>query len=100
MRESEEIMPPVVLEPSALPAPAAAVSMHAALRTVPLRLSVNVPLSGVCLRDIRELEEGQLFMSTLFASDDVPVRVGGALFAFAELDNVDGQMAVRLTRLS
>lgn len=75
-------------------------AMRGPVRMIPFRLSVSVPLHGWKLGCLCDLKVGQLFLTNVSATEDVPVRVGGTLLGSAELDNVDGQMAVRLTRLS
>ncbi len=70
------------------------------LRSVPLRLAVTIPIQGLKLRDLQILGKGRTLRTVIPAVEDVPVSVGGALLGWAELDNVDGRMAVRLTRLS
>ena len=84
--------------PGELPASEVPASWRAA-QTVPFRLSIAVPVTGMKLRDLRELCPGFVLSTHVSAADDVPVRVGGAVLGWGELDNVDGQMAVRLTRL-
>ncbi|MEZ2345951.1 FliM/FliN family flagellar motor C-terminal domain-containing protein [Terriglobus sp. RCC_193] len=69
------------------------------VRNIPFRLSVTIPLLGWRLLGLRDLRQGQLLLTGVSAAEDVPVSVGDALLGHAELDNVDGQMAVRLTRL-
>lgn len=69
-------------------------------RNVPFRLAVTIPLAGMRLRDLSHLRAGTTLLTGVPAAEDVPVRVGGALLGWAELDNVDGQMAIRLTRLT
>ena len=68
-------------------------------RNMPFRLSVTIPLIGWRLHRLRDLQRGQLIVTGVSATEDVPVTIGEALLAHAELDNVDGQMAIRLTRL-
>lgn len=70
------------------------------LRSIPFRLAVTIPVAGIKLRCLRELRVGQVFATGIPAAEDVPVRAGGSLLGYAELDNVDGVMAVRMTRLS
>lgn len=75
-------------------------SIRGQVCAIPFRLSVSVPLHGWKLGRLCELEQGDLLLTGISAVEDVPVRAGGVLLGYAELDNVDGQMAVRLTRLS
>ena len=70
------------------------------VRSVPFRLTITVLLPGLKLRDLRTLCAGAVFLTDTPAAADVPVTVGGATLGWGELDNVDGQMAVRLTRLA
>jgi flagellar motor switch/type III secretory pathway protein FliN len=70
------------------------------LHGVPLRLAVTIPVPGTKLRDLRVLRIGKVLTTVIPAAEDVPVRVGGALLGWAELDSADGRMAIRLTRLS
>lgn len=76
-----------------------AISIRGPFRNLRLRLSVSIPLVGWKLGALCGLKEGQLLLTGISAAEDVPLRAGGALLGCVELDNVDGQMAVRLTRL-
>ncbi len=82
-------------EPALLPVQAS----WLAARAVPFRMAISVPLAGMKLRDLHELHCGSLLLTSVSSSDDVSVHVGAAMLGWAELDNVDGKMAVRLTRL-
>jgi len=75
-------------------------SIRGQIHAIPFRVSVSVPLHGWKLGRLCGLKQGQLLLTGISAAEDVPVCVGGALLGYAELDNVDGQMAIRLTRLS
>ena len=77
-----------------------AVASWRTARNVPFRLAISIPLAGMRLRDLCLLRPGTNLLTYVSAAEDVPVRVGGALLGWAELDNVDGQMAIRLTRLT
>jgi flagellar motor switch/type III secretory pathway protein FliN len=70
------------------------------VRAVPFRVSITIPVLGLKLRDLSNLQVGRLFATAISAAEDVPVRAGGAVLGWAELDNMEGQMAVRLTRLT
>jgi flagellar motor switch/type III secretory pathway protein FliN len=69
-------------------------------RFVPFRLTITVPLPGLKLRSLRALRIGTIFLTATPAAEDVPVTVAGVMLGWGELDNVDGQMALRLTRLT
>ena len=70
------------------------------IRSIPFRVSVTVPLQCWKVQDLTQLHVGMLVSTGISAAEDVPVYVGGALLGYAELDNLDRQMAVRITRLS
>lgn len=97
MSTGEHSTPPGAPDLPALPSPSA---IRGALRHFPFRLCAAVPLDGLKLGDIQSLKRGQVLATCVSAANDVPVQVGGAAFAYAELDNMDGKMALRLTRLS
>jgi flagellar motor switch/type III secretory pathway protein FliN len=69
-------------------------------RSVPFRLTITVPVPGLKLRSLRALRTGTIFLTDRPAAEDVPVTVAGVMLGWGELDNVDGQMALRLTRLA
>lgn len=68
--------------------------------SIPFRVSIAVALASWKVQDLNTLSVGSLILSGVAAGNDVPVCVGGALLGYAELDNVDDRMAIRLTRLS
>lgn len=82
-----------------LPSPEAQERWRVA-RAVPFRLTICSPVPGLKLRSLRALRPGTVFLTNTPAADDVPVTVAGATLGWGELDNVDGQMALRLTRLA
>ena len=98
---SDQELPSTAAEPvgNLLQSPLVTASWHVA-RNVPFRLSITIPLAGLKLRDLHSLRGGSTLSTNVSAAEDVPVRVGGALLGWAELDDVDGQMAIRLTRLT
>lgn len=77
-----------------------AVPPWAGVQAVPMRVAITVPVVRMKLADLRSLSRGVLLHTATAAAEDVPVRVGGIVFGWGELDHVDGQMAVRLTRLT
>ena len=82
-----------------VPTPSSQNTWHAS-RGIPFRLAITIPLACMKLRDLHALIPGTVLHTGISAADDVPVRVGGVMLGWGELDNVDGQMAVRLTRLA
>ncbi len=82
--------------------PALPVSLptHGVICTIPFRVAVSIAVPGMKLRGLRELKVGQVLHTATSVTEDVPVRAGNVLLGYAELDNLDGQMSVRLTRLN
>ena len=70
------------------------------IRSVLFRLTVTIPLPGLKLRSLRALRAGAVLQTNTPAAEDVPVTVAGAALGWGELDNVNGRMALRLTRLA
>ena len=97
---NELVETPLPCEPATGLLPAPPVPAWEAMRALPFRVSVSVPITGLKLRRLCRLSVGDLLTANVGAAEDVPVRAGGALLAWAELDSVDGQMAVRLSRLA
>ena len=70
-----------------------------ALRDVPLRLSVDIPLPPMSLRSLGALEPGQVLPSAIATADDLTVYIGGSPVCLARFEYMDGRMAIRMTRL-
>ena len=99
MSEPEKPIQLAESAPALLAMPKSAVPWQV-MSKVPFRVSISVSIAGMKLRRLCELRVGDVLTANAFAAEDVPVRTGGALLGWGELDNVDGQMAVRLTRLA
>ncbi|MGA7524129.1 MAG: FliM/FliN family flagellar motor switch protein [Acidobacteriaceae bacterium] len=65
-----------------------------------MRLDVMVKVPSFCVRDLLALETGSVLESEHEHTQDVPVRSGGALLAWAEFEVVNERLAVRITRLA
>jgi flagellar motor switch protein FliN/FliY len=65
-----------------------------------MRLDVMVKVPSFCVRDLLALETGTVVETDHDHIQDVPVRSGGALLAWAEFEVVNESLAVRLTRLA
>ncbi len=84
---------------SAPAATAAPVSPWTALRAVPIRLSVDIPLPPMSLRALAALAPGQVLCSSVPTGDDLVVTVAGAPVCQARFEFMDGRMGMRMTRL-
>ena len=69
------------------------------LAGLPLRVAVHIPLCKLTLQQLSRLEPGQLLCGSWAVVEDVPVRAGEALLGWAEFEEVDGRMAMRLTQM-
>jgi len=79
-----------------------AMEMHPAwpmISRLPVKLMVNIPLSGFRVCDLLALEPGQTILSTWVSTEEVPLKVGGLQLSWGEFEVVDQIMALRLTRL-
>ena len=72
---------------------------HAVAR-MPLSLAAQVPLTGFKVRDLLQLEAGQLIRSEWSTAEDIPVKIGRVQLAWSEFEVVEDSMAIRLTRLA
>lgn len=65
-----------------------------------MRLDIVVKVPSFCVRDLLALERGTVLETEHDHTQDVPMRSGGALLAWAEFEVVNEALAVRLTRLA
>jgi flagellar motor switch/type III secretory pathway protein FliN len=70
------------------------------LSRLPVRMSVEVPLLGLSVRDLLALRTGQTICSTWAVGEDVPLRAGTQQISWGEFEVVEERMALRLTRLA
>jgi flagellar motor switch protein FliN/FliY len=65
-----------------------------------MQLDVMVRVQSMRVQDLLSLENGAVVETIHEHSQDLPVRCGGALLAWAEFEVVDQKLAVRITRLA
>ena len=92
----QELAPPPAALAVAAPPP---VSPWVALRNVPMRLSVDIPLPPMSLRALGAMQPGQVLCSAVPTADDLIVTIGGTPVCQARFEFMDGRMAMRMTRL-
>lgn len=63
---------------------------------VPARLSVQLPLPRLSLKDLLELKPGTLLCSELQISQDVSLLVGDVFFAFVSCEPAGERLGVRI----
>jgi flagellar motor switch protein FliN/FliY len=70
------------------------------LDRLPMQLDVMVKVRSFRVEELLALEQGSVVETVHEHSQDVPVRCGGALLAWAEFEVVEQKLAVRVTRLA
>ena len=65
-----------------------------------MQLDVMVRIQSFRVQDLLALEKGSVLETVHEHTQDVPLRSGGALLAWAEFEVLDQQLAVRVTRLA
>jgi flagellar motor switch protein FliN/FliY len=63
-------------------------------------LTAGIPLHRFKVRDLLQLETGQIVATAWPDSEDVPLKVGQVQLGWSEFEVVEQQLAVRLTRLA
>ncbi len=71
-----------------------------AIARMPVVLVACVPLAGFKVRDLLQLEGGQMIRSEWSTAEDIPVKIGRVQLAWSEFEVVEESMAMRLTRLA
>ena len=71
-----------------------------AIARMPVVLAARVPLTGFKVKDLLQLEAGQLIRSEWSTAEDIPVKIGRVQLAWSEFEVVEDSMAMRLTRLA
>ncbi len=70
------------------------------LDRLPMQLDVMVKVRSFRVEDLLAIEKGSIVETMHEHSQDVPVRCGGALLAWAEFEVLEQKLAVRMTRLA
>ena len=76
---------------------------HAAwplLARLPVKLQAGITLPRFKVRDLLQLQVGQVVESESLDSEDVLVKVGQVQLGWSEFEVVEQQLAIRLTRLA
>lgn len=69
------------------------------LARLPVELDVVVPIVEFRVRSLLALETGKVIQSQWNCGEDVPLSAGKVQLARSEFEVIDGQLAVRITRL-
>jgi len=66
---------------------------------LPVELDVVVPVGDFRVRQLLALEPGNVIQSQWSYGEDVPLAAGDVQLAWSEFEVIDGELAVRITRL-
>ncbi len=67
---------------------------------LPVELDVAVPVPAFRVRDLINLENGQIIATQWAHGEDMPLAAGEVQLAWSEFEVVDTQLAVRVTRIA
>ncbi len=70
-----------------------------AVEWLPMQLSVALPIPRFRVRDLLALDPGQTIATEWPNGDDLPLSIEDVQLAWIEMEVVDQDMAVRITRL-
>ncbi|HVC91226.1 MAG TPA: FliM/FliN family flagellar motor C-terminal domain-containing protein [Acidobacteriaceae bacterium] len=70
-----------------------------AVEWLPIQLSVALPVLRFCVRDLLSLDPGQIIATAWQHGDDLPLSIEDVQLAWVEVEAVDREIAVRITRL-
>ncbi len=74
-------------------------SAWSVLAQLRVTLRAGVPLRRFKIRDLLQLQEGQVFETLSPTVEDVPLTVGQAQLGWSEFEVLEQRLALRLTRL-
>lgn len=70
-----------------------------AVEWLPMQLNVALPIPRFRVRDLLALDPGQTITTEWPNGDDLPLSIEDVQLAWIEMESVDQDMAVRITRL-
>jgi flagellar motor switch/type III secretory pathway protein FliN len=70
-----------------------------AVEWVPIQLGVALPVTRFCVRDLLALAAGQIIPTAWSSGEDLPLAIEDVQLAWVEMEVVDQEMAIRITRL-
>jgi flagellar motor switch/type III secretory pathway protein FliN len=80
--------------------PPPALDIWAEMLSVSARVSVEVPIVGLSVRELFRLERGSVVTSAQLSTANVPVLIGGKLVAYGEFQVVGEKLAMRVAELA
>lgn len=70
-----------------------------AIEWLPVQLSISLPIPRFRVRDLLVLDPGQILSTDWPNGDDLPLSADQVQLAWVEMESVEQEMAVRITRL-
>ncbi len=70
-----------------------------AVEWLPIQMDVALPMVRFCVRDLLALAACQVIPTAWSSSEDLPLAVEDVQLAWVEMEVVDQEMAIRITRL-
>ncbi|MES2220989.1 MAG: FliM/FliN family flagellar motor C-terminal domain-containing protein [Acidobacteriota bacterium] len=70
-----------------------------AVEWLPIQLDVALPVVRFCVRDLLGLAAGQVIPTAWSSGEDLPLAIDDVQLAWVEMEVVDQEMAIRITRL-
>jgi flagellar motor switch/type III secretory pathway protein FliN len=92
---AEEALAPTFHTPAG-----ALIKLTAPVALLPVELEVAIPVRDFRVRNLLNLEPGQVIETQWAHGEDMPLAAGDVQLAWSEFEVVDTLLAVRLTRLA
>jgi flagellar motor switch protein FliN/FliY len=70
-----------------------------AVEWLPIQMDVALPVVRFCVRDLLALAAGQVIPTAWSSGEDLPLSIEDVQLAWVEMEVVDQEMAIRVTRL-
>ncbi len=67
---------------------------------LPCSITLDIPITGFSVRELLELQVGDVVETAIAQTLDLPLRCNGEVIGFAEFDVIGKHLAVRLTELA
>jgi flagellar motor switch/type III secretory pathway protein FliN len=88
------------LVPCLIPAAPEPMTLSPVVARLPVEVDVAVPVPEFRVRNLVELQVGQVIETQWEHTDDLPLATGNVQFAWSEFEIVDSRLGIRITRLA
>lgn len=99
-RDEVSSVPGALVPTDPLPVPGSRLALSGPMIQLPIKLDVGVPIREFRVRHLLALKPGTVVESQWVPGEDVPVVSGDQQLGWSDFEVIDGQLAVRLTRLA